>query len=122
MNNTIEYFRIESDGTLLILRMVSPELTDSRIIRGFRDAILETLRRVQPKQLLLEFSTVRHASSETINTLIKAYEWCAASGARMKLCGVNVVLDEMLAICKLKNRLFFLYESEQAALEAFARE
>ncbi len=78
----------------------------------------ERLRRLVDQgnvRLVLNLSSVRYASSSVVALLAWLYLRLEVAGGRMRLCGLDPVLFDMLRICHL-DRVVEVYTDETAAL------
>jgi anti-sigma B factor antagonist len=71
-----------------------------------------------PRRLLLDLSNVRFLSSNALGILVSLKKKVDAAGGRLRLCGLEPDLLELLRITNL-DRIFEMYESREEALKDF---
>jgi anti-sigma B factor antagonist len=85
-------------------------------------ALRENLKKILAdfRQVVLNLSGVSYIDSGGLGTLVGVYSSARAAGADIKLSGLGPRLKDTLQITKLVT-VFEVYETEQQAVDAFAR-
>jgi anti-sigma B factor antagonist len=95
-----------------------------RIVFGEESADLrDTVKMLlgQNNRVILNLSGVTYIDSGGLGTLVALYTTARNAGGGLKLCGLTQRVGDLLQVTKLVT-IFEVYENEENALEAFARE
>lgn len=93
-------------------------LVNEETIRDVGDQLRELVETQKVANLLLDFRDVRFMSSSFLGMMLPLLRAIDRRGGQMKLCNVAPSLKEVFTVSKL-DRLFLLYDDENAALDAF---
>lgn len=94
------------------------ELPSGPALEDFEAKLTAYIKEHRPKQLVLDFHMVRFMSSETLRSLLRVREQLQARGGQMHLCHLQPQLQQVFRITHL-DKLFPLFDSREAALDAF---
>jgi anti-sigma B factor antagonist len=84
-----------------------------------RDAVRGALE-LGARNLLLNFGAIQTIDSAGMGELVTAYTAASTRGARLKLCSLPAPTKELFRLMNLLSVLD-VYDSEEAAIEAFGR-
>ena len=110
---------ITSQGEFSIVTFQATDMTGRLELHETEKELIDFVRRVRPKRLIINFSLISLASSQVINLLIKARDNVLFAGGQMRLCSVPPQIREMFQITKLDGTLFKIDDTLPEAKAAF---
>ena len=87
-------------------------------IQALAQQLLDLLREMGEKKLLLNFRNVEYMSSAVLGMLVTLNKKVQAAGGKLVLCNIDPQIREVFEITKL-DKLFVIRGEEQEALQAF---
>ena len=118
MENEHARVAIKQQGDISMVELLDNEILDEITINEIADTLFALVAENNPAKIVLSFVQVKHLSSMALGTLIRLNKRVDESGGQLKLCGIAKNLYEIFIITKL-NKLFDIYDDEQAALASF---
>ena len=118
MNEQAPKIQVKHDSDITIIELLDNEILDEQTISSIADALFSVVTENPGVKMLLSFSRVKHLSSSALGTLIRLNKRVEETNGVLKLCSIQKSLYEIFLITKL-NKLFDIYDSEDAALKAF---
>ena len=119
MENYQAKIEVKKEGVISVVELLNEEILDESTIGDIADSLFAVVEDNNPVQMVLSFSRVKHLSSMALGTLIRLNKRIEEGGGLLKLCSIRSSLYEIFIITKL-NKLFEIYDSEEAALSSFA--
>jgi anti-anti-sigma factor len=113
-------FQVEIDGTVTIVRLSDPALSDFILISELHDELLTFIAQCEPRHLVVDFSRVTHCSSAVINAVLRARNRLREGGGNIKLCGMRYSVRDAFRTLNLDGTVFEIHGSLQEAVDAFA--
>ena len=110
--------KVSHKGGVAVADLLDEDILDEITIRNITDALFSVAQENAPVKMVLNFERVIHMSSNTLGSLIRLHKSVEESGGLLKLCGIKPNLQEMFVITKV-NKIFEIYDTEEAALLAF---
>ena len=115
-----DWFEHRNEGDVAIVSFIKDEILDTILIKRM-GADLDELLDAEPRtKFLLDFANVAYLSSEALRMLLGVQKTLAATDGQLKLAGISDRIMEAFRITKL-DEVFDIYDTAQAALEAFRR-
>lgn len=105
-------------GDVTVVSFVDRMIVNEDLVRDVGEQLREIVDAPGTVKLLLDFADVRFMSSSLLGLLLPMTRTLAARGGEMKLCNLAPSLKEVFTVSKL-DRLFALYDSDDAAMAAF---
>ena len=118
MENEKARVAIKQQGDISIVELLDKEILDEITINEIADTLFALVSENSPATIVLSFVQVEHLSSMALGTLIRLNKRVDESDGQLKLCSIAKNLYEIFIITKL-NKLFDIYDDEQAALASF---
>ncbi len=109
---------VRTVGDVTVVSFVDRMLVNEDLIREVGEQLRHLVEAQGVVNLLLDFADVRFMSSSLLGLLLPLTRTLAARGGQMKLCNLTPSLKEVFTVSKL-DRLFSLYDGEEAAMKAF---
>jgi anti-anti-sigma factor len=116
MSGPSRQFEYEVTAGVLIVRFNTPYLRDDRLIRQLFEQI-EQLVEAGQNRVILNFTGLEAFASYAIGKMIALNAKLAAPPAKLALCGLTPIVNEIIDIMALRKR-FAIYDTERAALDA----
>ena len=110
---------VTTQGEFSIVTLQATDMTGRLELNYTERELIDYVRRVRPKRLIVNFSMISLASSQVINLLIKTRDNVLFAGGDMKLCSVPPQIREMFQITKLDGTLFKIHDTLPEAKAAF---
>jgi anti-sigma B factor antagonist len=108
-----QHFQLETiDGISVVT------FSDAKVVPETKDPLYGLVEDERHRRLLLNLSNVRFLSGNALGILVSLKEKVDAAGGRLRLCGLEPDLLELLRITNL-DRIFETYESWEDALKGF---
>lgn len=114
------YLRYDVFQDVLVVRVVGEVLLDPLSVGEMGDELLEAIARQDQKKLIVSFAEVGRCSTDVINVLILAKKRLLAEGGELKLCEMSPNIRHTYQMLNLDGTVFRIYDTVEAALEAFA--
>ncbi len=118
MENEQARVAIKQQGDISIVELQDKEILDEITINEIAETLFALVNENTPTKIVLSFIEVKHLSSMALGTLIRLNKRVEEGGGQLKLCHIATNLYEIFIITKL-NKLFSIYDDEQAALASF---
>lgn len=109
----------EDRGDVTIVRFRAKKLMDDDDTRAVFDQIYSLVEDMGRKNLLLDLAVLEYISSLGLGKLVMLNRKVQAAEGWLALCRLTPTASEILEVTHLIN-LFFIYMSEEEALQAFA--
>lgn len=106
----------ESDGNVLKVS-ISGRLVAS-CAEEFKSTMLERLK--DAKQILFNLKGMEHVDSSGLGAMVSILQWVNNNGGTIKLCCLQPRPKIVFDITKV-YRIFEIYDTEEAAMEAFSK-
>ena len=108
-----QHFLLETiDGITVVT------FSDAKVVPETNDPLYRLVEDERHTRLLLDLSNVRFLSSNALGILVSLKKKVEAAGGRLRLCGLEPDLLELLRITYL-DHIFETYESREDALNEF---
>ena len=108
-----QHFLLETiDGITVVT------FSDAKVVPETNDPLYRLVEDERHTRLLLDLSNVRFLSSNALGILVSLKKKVDAAGGRLRLCGLEPDLLELLRITS-PDRIFETYESREDALKGF---
>lgn len=108
----------EQIGDVTVAHFTDKKILDEANIQEIGEELFELVDSNPQRKLVLNFSNVEYLSSAALGKLITLNKKVRQSKGQLKLCAIRPQIFEVFIITKL-NKLFDIYEEEQAAVESF---
>lgn len=112
--------RIEVDevSDVAVVRFVDKRILDEQNIQTIGEQLFSLVDDDGKKKILLNFENVEYLSSAALGKLITLNKKVKGTSGQLKMCNIKAEIYEVFEITKL-NKVFPIYEDEEAALESF---
>ena len=77
------------DQNAYSVQFVSPQITDSYAISKIHEQLMELAKKSTGPRILLDFSNVKHLSSEALGKLLTLHKTASESGGSVSLAGLD---------------------------------
>lgn len=108
------------NGDVLIAYFTDAQILDEGKIQQISEELMDAANRAGDGKLLLNFKDVRFMSSSVLGRLVHLNKKCKGDKTRLVLCNISAEIMEVFKITRL-NKVFDIYESEDAGLAALAK-
>lgn len=109
--------RIRKAGKVAVVGFVDAAIMDMHQIQQISEELDHVVERRDVKFLLLDFSSVKFLSSQTLGALLKLHQRLTDKGGWLGLCGLRQDLYKIFRLTRL-DRLFTFYADEAEALQS----
>jgi anti-sigma B factor antagonist len=112
------HIKVSHKGGITVVALLDEDILDEITIRDITDALFSVAEENAPVKMILNFERVVHLSSNSLGSLIRLNKTIEENAGVLKLCCIKSNLLEMFVITKV-NKIFEIYDTEEAALLAF---
>ncbi len=108
---------VEKIGKVAVVDFVDSAIMDMQQIQQITEELESMIDSQDEKYILLDFSSVKFLSSQTLGVILKIHQKLSDKGGWLGLCGLRKELYKIFRLTRL-DRLFNFYDTEQEALGA----
>lgn len=108
---------VKKIGKVAAVDFVDGAIMDMQQIQQITEELLAMVDAQEEKFLLLDFSSVKFLSSQTLGMILKIHQKITEKNGWLGLCGLRKELYKIFRLTRL-DRLFNFYPNEQEALSA----
>ncbi len=109
---------VEDIGDITVVNFIDKKILDEQNIQIIGEQLFRLVDELGRHKLLLNFGNVEYLSSAALGKLITLNKKVNAAEGKLILCNIDPQIREVFEITKL-NKIFTIYNEEQAALQAF---
>ena len=109
---------VEKMGDVTIVCLSDRKILVEEHIQVIAEQLLNLVKEMGEKKLLLNFRNVEYMSSAVLGMLVTLNKKIQAAGGNLVLCNIDPQIREVFEITKL-DKFFNIQKEEQAALQAF---
>jgi anti-sigma B factor antagonist len=109
---------VEDIGDVTVVNFTDRKILDEQNIQIIGDQLFSLVEEMGRRKILLNFSNVEYLSSAALAKFIHLNKKLQPVGGRLVMCNIDPQIKEVFEITRL-NRVFTIYDEEQAALQAF---
>lgn len=113
-------FVVRNSGTATIVDVANKALTELIFQEQLRDELLDLVATTVPIQLVINMAEVEMIGSQAIGALIDVRKAVHEGGGQLAFCGVGPNVRTSFKLLNLDGTLFTVFDSETAAIQAFA--
>ena len=107
---------IRTVGNITVIGFVDSAITDMQQIQQITKEINTVIQDKDRKAIVLDFSTVKFLSSQTLGMLLQFHKRLSANSGWFGLCGLKKELYKVFKLTRL-DQLFRFYATEEEAVD-----
>jgi anti-sigma B factor antagonist len=115
----ISRITVNKSGKCSVVEFVDSAIMDTEQIQQITDELDREITLDGASNLLLDFSTVKFLSSQTLGMLLKIHNKLFQSGGSIVLCGLKKDLYKIFRLTRL-DQVFTFHDTVQNAVEEFS--
>lgn len=108
---------IQKLGRVVVVDFIDAAIMDTLQIQQIADDLYYLVDEQDQKYLLLDFSSVKFLSSQTLGVMLKLHKKLTDRKGWLGICGLKQDLHKIFKLTRL-DKFFNFYESEEEALRA----